>query len=65
MPSEMHIKLVKLWLCLLLVYEQDKAASQKDSVLRTKVSMKGLGRGKKPLQRNIADLSPGIPSPDR
>ena len=47
--------LVKSWFCLLLVYEQDKVAR-----LGAKVTMKGLGRGKKRLQHNIVDLFPDI-----
>ena len=44
-----------------LVREQDKVAR-----LIVKVAMKGLGRGKKLLQRNIFDLFPDIPTtPDR
>ena len=47
------------------MHEQDKAASQKSSVLHTKVVMQGLGREKKRLQHNNVDLSYGIPTPDR
>ena len=44
-----------------LVREQDKVAR-----LIAKIAMKGLGRGKKLLQRNIFDLFPDIPTtPDR
>ena len=44
-----------------LVREQDKVAR-----LIAKVAMKGLGRGKELLQRNIFDLFPDIPTtPDR
>ena len=60
--SETQIKLVKSWLCPLLVCEQDKAASKKGSVLHTTVVMKGLGRENKSLQHSIIDLSPGIPT---
>ena len=45
--SESHIKLVKSQFFSLLVCEQDKAASQKSSVLHALVAMKGLSRGKK------------------
>ena len=49
------------WVYLRLVCEQDKVAR-----LVAKVAMKGLGRGKKLLQRNIVDLLPDIPTiPDR
>ena len=58
--------LVKSWLCLLLLCELDKVASKKGSVLHSNVPMKGLGRRKKPLQQNIVDLFPDIPTvPDR
>ena len=63
--SEMHIKLVTLWLCPLPVCEPDKPTSQKDSLLHNKAGMKGLGRRKKRLQYNIVDLSPEIPNQDK
>ena len=63
--SETHIKLVKSLFCPLPVCEQDKAASQKGSVLHTKISIKELGTGKEHLQHNIVDLSSGTPTPDR
>ena len=64
--SEMHSSLSKSWLCPLLVCKQDKVTSQKGLVLHSKVVMKGLGTGKKYLQRNITDLFSGIPTnPDR
>ena len=34
-------------------------------MFRTKVAIKGLGRGKKRLQHNIVDLSPEIPTRKR
>ena len=64
--SKARRTLFKLWLCPLLVYQQDKVATSKGSVLHAKVAMKGLGRGKKRLQHNIVDLFPDIPTvPDR
>ena len=57
--------LVKLWLCLLLVCEKDKATSQKDLVLHSKVAMKGLRREMKCLQHNTVGMSLGISIPDR
>ena len=60
----MHDCTFKSWLCPRLACEQNKAASQKGSVLHTKVAIEGLGRGKKRLQHNIVDLCPGIPTPD-
>ena len=47
--------LVNSWLCLHLIWEQNKVAR-----LCTKVAMKGFGRGKNILQHNIVDLFPDI-----
>ena len=58
-------KLVQSRLRLLLVGKQVKAASEKGSVLDTKVTMKGLSRWMTRLYYNIVDLSPEIPTLDR
>ena len=50
------------WLCPVLVCEQDNVASQKDSVLPSKVAMKKLGRAKKNLKQKTVDLFPDIPT---